>query len=56
MFGSEDFTLAKFKAIVNSEEDLNRFKRILTVLRDKMAHEAADREIADLKLLDEPHY
>ena len=30
MFGSEEFTLDKFKAIINSEQDLNRFKKILS--------------------------
>lgn len=29
MFQGEDFTLQKFKAIINTEEDLQRFKDIL---------------------------
>lgn len=29
MFNGNEFTLKKFKAIVNSEDDLNRFKRIV---------------------------
>ena len=45
MFGSDEFTLEKFKAIINSEEDLSRFKKILARERAKIMTSNKARQI-----------
>ena len=53
MFGNEVFTLERFKAIINSEEDLNRFKVILKRQRAKMNREWQQKMDRDRELLAE---
>ena len=40
MFNGEEFTLQKFKAIINSDSDLSRFKAILNTQRDRILHQS----------------
>ena len=39
MFQGDEFTLQKFKAIISSDEDLQRFKDILSTQRTRIMDE-----------------
>lgn len=50
MFQADEFTLQKFKAIINSENDLQRFKEIFRKQRDRVMAEIKDDAKLQTKL------